>query len=153
MTGIHLEVTTHSEFADPAAVIAPAAGAPKWLVALEEAVGTAIEVVAALLVVAEVVILLAGVISRYVFHQPLLWTDELASILFLWLAMLGAVVALRRGEHMRMIAVVGMVSPPMRAFLDVLSIAAATCPTCGARAARRSCAACSSRCPRWLSRF
>ncbi len=29
------------------------------------------------------------------------WSDELASILFLWLSMLGAVIALRRGEHMR----------------------------------------------------
>ena len=48
----------------------------------------------------------AGVVARYVFHSPLVWSDELASILFLWLAMLGAVVALRRGEHMRMTALV-----------------------------------------------
>ena len=46
--------------------------------------------------------------GRYVFHQPIIWSDELASILFLWLAMLGSVVALRRGEHMRMTAFVGM---------------------------------------------
>jgi tripartite ATP-independent transporter DctM subunit len=118
-------MTTHSEFSDPAASAAPPAGAPKWLVALETAAGSAIEVAAALLVVAEVAILFAGVVSRYVFHQPILWTDELASILFLWLAMLGAVVALRRGEHMRMTAVVGMVSPRTRAFLEVLAIAAA----------------------------
>ena len=58
----------------------------------------------------EIVVLLAGVISRYVFHQPLVWSDELASILFLWLSMLGSVVAFRRGEHMRMTAFVGMAS-------------------------------------------
>ena len=115
----------HSEFADPQLALTPQAGAPKWLVTLEAAVGSTVEVVAALLVVAEIAILFAGVMSRYVFHQPLLWSDELASILFLWLAMLGAVVALRRGEHMRMTAIVGMVSPPVRAFLDVLAIAAA----------------------------
>jgi len=115
-----------SEFADPTAVPPPVAvGAPKWLVSLEAAAGSAIEAIAALLVVVEVAILLAGVVSRYVFHRPLLWSDELASILFLWLAMLGAVVALRRGEHMRMTAVVGKVSPPARAFLEVLAIAAA----------------------------
>jgi tripartite ATP-independent transporter DctM subunit len=118
-------MSMHSEFADPAATTAPPAGAPQWLVALEKAAGSAIEVIAALLVVADVVILFAGVVSRYVFHRPILWTDELASILFLWMAMLGAVVALRRGEHMRMTAVVGMVSPRMRAFLDVVAIAAA----------------------------
>ena len=115
----------HSEFADPAGAPPPAVGAPKWLVALEAAAGKTIEAAAALLVVAEVVILFAGVVSRYVFHQPILWSDELASILFIWLAMLGAVVALRRGEHMRMTAIVGRVSPPVRAFLDVLAIAAA----------------------------
>ena len=114
-----------SEFTDPQAILTPRARAPKWLVALEAAAGKTIEAAAALLVVAEVVILFAGVVSRYVFHQPILWSDELASILFIWLAMLGAVVALRRGEHMRMTAIVGRVSPPVRAFLDVLAIAAA----------------------------
>jgi tripartite ATP-independent transporter DctM subunit len=118
-------MTPHSEYADPLLASGPPAGAPKSLVALESAVGSAIEVIAALLVVADIVILLAGVISRYVFHRPILWSDELASIVFLWLAMLGAVVALRRGEHMRMTAVVNKVSPPVRAFLETLAIAAA----------------------------
>jgi TRAP-type C4-dicarboxylate transport system permease large subunit len=34
-----------------------------------------------------------------VLNHPLVWSDELASALFLWLAMLGAVVALGRGER------------------------------------------------------
>jgi TRAP-type C4-dicarboxylate transport system permease small subunit len=59
-----------------------------------------------LLVVVEVFVLSLGVLSRYVFHSPLVWTDELASLLFLWLAMLGAVVAYWRLEHMRMGALV-----------------------------------------------
>ena len=48
------------------------------------------EVPAAALVIAEIVILGGGAVARYAFHAPLTWTDELASILFLWLAMLGA---------------------------------------------------------------
>jgi tripartite ATP-independent transporter DctM subunit len=86
--------------------------------------GHCVEIPAALLVVAEVGVLLSGVISRYVFHKPLVWSDELASILFLWLSMLGAVVALRRGEHMRMTALVARAGPQLRAFLDVLAISA-----------------------------
>src|SRR5580693_5088014 len=78
-----------------------------------------------MLVVAEIVILFAGVVSRYVLHSPLIWSDELASILFLWLAMLGAVVAFRRAEHMRMTAVVASASPRMRAYLDVVATCAA----------------------------
>ena len=79
-----------------------------WPDRLNSIVGMLAEVPAAILVVAEVVVLLMGVIWRYVLHHPLVWSDELASILFLWLAMLGSVVALRRGEHMRMTAIVGM---------------------------------------------
>ena len=90
---------------------------------LEETLGILVEIPTALLVVAEICVLLAGVISRYVLHEPLIWSDELASILFLWLAMLGSVIAFQRGEHMRMTALIGMVSPKMRAFLEVVAIA------------------------------
>ncbi|HSC62703.1 MAG TPA: TRAP transporter small permease subunit, partial [Caldimonas sp.] len=48
--------------------------------------GHAIEAPAAALVVGEVLVLLAGVIMRFVFNSPIPWADELASILFLWLA-------------------------------------------------------------------
>ncbi|WP_322024879.1 TRAP transporter large permease subunit [Burkholderia sp. BCC1977] len=92
--------------------------------AIDAVLGHLVEIPAALLVVAEICVLLAGVTSRYLLHTPLVWSDELASMLFLWLAMLGAVVALRRGEHMRMTALVGKASPAVRAFLDVVAIAA-----------------------------
>jgi tripartite ATP-independent transporter DctM subunit len=78
-----------------------------------------------MLVVAEIVTLFAGVVSRYVLQRPLIWSDELASILFLWLAMLGAVVAFRRSEHMRMTAVVASARPAVRAWLDVVATCAA----------------------------
>ena len=82
---------------------------------------SAVETATAGLVLLEIVILLAGVISRYVFHSPLVWSDELASILFLWLSMLGAVIALHRGEHMRMTGLLGYVGPGTRAFLEVMA--------------------------------
>jgi tripartite ATP-independent transporter DctM subunit len=96
----------------------------RWLENLNKAIGTLIEVPAALLVLAEVIVLLMGVTSRYVLHQPLVWSDELASILFLWLAMLGSIIAFQRGEHMRMTAIVGKLQPRGRAFLDLVAIAA-----------------------------
>ena len=49
---------------------------------------------------------------------------RLASILFLWLAMLGSVIALQRGEHMRLTAIVAPFSPPARALTEGLAIAA-----------------------------
>ena len=92
---------------------------------LEASLAMLVEIPAALLVVAEIVILFAGVVARYGLHRPLIWSDELASILFLWLAMLGAAVAFRRSEHMRMTAVVASAKPAMRAYLDVVATCAA----------------------------
>src|SRR3954465_170298 len=92
---------------------------------LEGWLGLLVEIPAALLVVAEIVILFAGVVARYGLHRPLIWSDELASILFLWLAMLGAAVAFRRAEHMRMTAVVASARPAMRAYLDLVATSAA----------------------------
>jgi len=86
--------------------------------------GRVVEVVVALLVVAETVILFSGVAARYVFHVPLVWSDELASILFIWLAMFGAAVAFRSDGHMRMTALVTSVAPARRAFLDALAVVA-----------------------------
>ena len=92
---------------------------------LESFLGMLVEIPAAILVVAEIVILFAGVVARYGLHRPLIWSDELASILFLWLAMLGAAVAFRRSEHMRMTAIVASSKPAMRAYLDVVATCAA----------------------------
>lgn len=81
----------------------------------------AVEAAAALLVLAEVVVLFGGVVSRYVFNSPFTWTEELASSLFLWLAMLGAVIALDRGEHMRLTALVAKLPQRWQSWVATLA--------------------------------
>jgi tripartite ATP-independent transporter DctM subunit len=107
-----------------AAVIDEAHTEPgKGLLARAEAgLGHIIEAPAALLVVGEVAVLLAGVVMRFVFNHPIPWADELASILFLWLANLGAAVALRRGTHMRTTALVSRWSPRAQAIAETLAV-------------------------------
>ncbi|MBO0709909.1 MAG: TRAP transporter large permease subunit [Acetobacteraceae bacterium] len=83
-----------------------------------------LEASAALLVVAEIVILFVGIIARYAFDNPLIWTDDTASLLFLWLSMVGSVLALLRGEHMRMTALVSRTSPRTRQGLELFSLSA-----------------------------
>jgi tripartite ATP-independent transporter DctM subunit len=102
----------------------PASGWRKVVVSLNQALKPVVAIPAALLVVAEVIVLFVGIISRYVLHAPIVWSDELAGILFLWLAMLGSVVAFQRAEHMRMTAIIGMIRPEARLFLDVFATAA-----------------------------
>ena len=99
------------------------AGASRWSAGarLDFLLTRLTESLAALLVALEVVILFAGVVSRYVFHNPLTWSDELASILFLWLAMLGAVIALHKSEHMRLTAVVSRVPASWRRTLETVA--------------------------------
>ena len=83
---------------------------------------TAVELPTALLVLIEIAVLFAGVVSRFVFHHPFVWSDELASILFLWLAMLGATVALLRGQHMRLTAIVARLRPNWQTRADALAV-------------------------------
>ncbi len=91
---------------------------------IETILRRAVELPTALLVLVEIFVLLAGVVSRFVFHHPFVWSDELASILFLWLAMLGSVVALQRMQHMRLTAVVSRLRPTLQPYAEVLSVAA-----------------------------
>src|SRR5476649_1008183 len=90
---------------------------------IENGLRTAVELPTAALVLVEIFVLLAGVISRFVFHDPVVWSEELASILFLWLAMLGAVVALQRMQHMRLTALVSHLTPAKREYAEVLAVA------------------------------
>src|SRR3982751_795963 len=113
------------ELAQKEEVAAPASSLGLAAARLEGWLGRMVEVPVALLTALEVLILLAGVISRYIFHRPFTWSDELASILFLWLAMLGAVVAFRRGEHMRMSTLVARASPRWRTFFEAFAVAVA----------------------------
>jgi tripartite ATP-independent transporter DctM subunit len=81
------------------------------LVAVENVLGSVALYVASVLVVLETAILGAGVFWRYALHAPIVWSDELALILFAWLGMMGAVVALRSRSHMRLTFLVNRASP------------------------------------------
>jgi TRAP-type C4-dicarboxylate transport system permease small subunit len=65
-----------------------------------------LEALSALLLIVIVVLLLGGVVARYVFALPVVWIDEIVSLSFLWLAMLGSVIAMHRNEHLRLTLVV-----------------------------------------------
>lgn len=102
--------------------------AARWplLRTLEQGLLRAVEPVAAALVVAEVAVLSSGVFARYVLNRPLIWSDELASALFLWLAMLGSVVALGRGEHIRLTVVVSILPARLGPWLEAFGLAVST---------------------------
>ena len=102
--------------------LAPRNAVARVAATIERALAVAVEIPAAVLVAVEMVVLFAGVVSRYVFHRPLVWSDELASILFMWLAMLGAVVAFEKSAHMRMTALVSRAGPERRRWAETAAL-------------------------------
>ena len=54
---------------------------PARFARLDSALAWITEVPAAALVVVEIAVLFSGVVARYVFNRPLVWSDELASVL------------------------------------------------------------------------
>jgi tripartite ATP-independent transporter DctM subunit len=100
---------------------APASTFQRACASLDRWLGLVTEVPAAALVVAEVAVLFTGVVFRYGINRPLVWTDELASLLFLWLCMLGAVIAQRRGAHMRLTTIAMRLPPAWRNRLEALA--------------------------------
>jgi len=91
---------------------------------LEMKLGSCIQWAASALILAEIALLLSAVVARYFFQSPLVWSDEVGSLLFLWLAVLGSVIAFYRGEHMRMTALVNKLSKTHRAYFESLAMAA-----------------------------
>ncbi|MBX6965378.1 TRAP transporter large permease subunit [Alcaligenes faecalis] len=82
--------------------------------------------ISAILLALVIVLLLSGVVSRYVLHAPLTWSDELGGILFLWLTTFGAALATYRFSHMRMTAVVSRLGSEWEPFFTAFAITATT---------------------------
>jgi tripartite ATP-independent transporter DctM subunit len=77
-----------------------------------------VEFISAVLLIAIIGMLLAGVISRYVFSMPIVWIDEASSIAFLWLAMLGTAIAIDRNEHLRLTLFLALLGDRKREFAE-----------------------------------
>nr|WP_244654557.1 TRAP transporter large permease subunit [Rhizobium wenxiniae] len=81
-----------------------------------------VEIVSAGLLILIVGLLLGGVFSRYVLSTPIFWIDEVVSIAFLWLAMLGSSIAIDRNEHLRLTVVLLALPPRARSFVETLAL-------------------------------
>lgn len=91
---------------------------------MRRVIGKAVEYACAIVLAVEICVVLAGLTARYVFNNPLLWGDEIASGLFLWLTMLGAAVALDRGEHLGLTVAVKRAPLRLRILLSTAALVA-----------------------------
>lgn len=95
-----------------------------WFNATRSGGIVSLEAVCAFLMLAIILLLLGGVLSRYVFEIPLIWVDDMVSIAFLWVSMIGAAVAMHRNEHLRLTAVLERVPERWRNYLTAFAIVA-----------------------------
>jgi tripartite ATP-independent transporter DctM subunit len=102
----------------------PLATLPRPFDALGRGLLIALEWVAGALMVAITLMLLAGVFSRYVLSVPLIWVDDLVSLAFLWMAMIGATLAMQRNEHLRLTAVLERLPESARGYVNAFAIVA-----------------------------
>jgi tripartite ATP-independent transporter DctM subunit len=83
-----------------------------------------LEAVSALLMVAIIGLLLTTVVTRYVIGKPIVWVDEVVSMSFIWVTMIGAALAMHRNEHLRLTLVVDRLSDRTRPYVQGFALAA-----------------------------
>jgi tripartite ATP-independent transporter DctM subunit len=92
-----------------------------------------VEILAATLLVADLVVVIGSVLARFLFGAPMVWSDDLARSLLLAVSFLGAAAALARGENAGVTFFVDRLAPRARARVDavvgltVVLVAAALC--------------------------
>lgn len=83
------------------------------------------EVLGAFLLSAMACLAFANVVTRYLFHFPLAFTEEIEVNSLVWLTMLGTSAAFRKGAHLRMLFFYEKFPPLLQKILDqIISILA-----------------------------
>ncbi len=67
-----------------------------------------------------VVTITLQVVTRYVFGQPLVWVEELATYSFIWSVFLGAALGLKELRHIRIETFVARIEPRRRALVNAV---------------------------------
>jgi TRAP-type C4-dicarboxylate transport system permease small subunit len=84
-------------------------------------VGAQIQVTLGAFCLALVIITITtGIISRYVFNSPFAWTEELGVFLFVWIAFLGAAVAVAKNKHVAIDLLPQKLSPKTAVVLEFI---------------------------------
>ena len=96
-------------------------GASAFVDGVERWLGAAVDAVAAILLLIDIVLLGWAVTGRYVFRAPVTAVEELATLIFLWFGMLGVASALRRGIHMRLSFILAKLSERVRSRVETVS--------------------------------
>ena len=61
----------------------------------------ALDILIGVLMIVLVVVVTAQIVSRFIFNKPLIWTEEVARWMMMWMAFLAIPVCVRKGLHLK----------------------------------------------------
>ncbi len=65
-------------------------------------------------------VVLAQIYYRYILGSPLVWSEELSRYVFIWVSLIGWVLAARSNTHIRITFIEERLPAPIRKFLSIL---------------------------------
>ena len=89
---------------------------------MKNILGKGVERVCMILVVALAIIVFLQVFNRFILKAPLAWSEDLAMLLFQWVAFLGAAVGVKRTRHFGIELVVKRMSAGTRHWIEIAVI-------------------------------
>ena len=118
---------------EPTLSAAPAIGpapVPVWLARLlrvQGGIGTLEEWTGIALVCAMAAVVNLQIVARYVFDKPFIWPEEVARLILVWIAFVGAAALIRRGGDIAVETFIDMLAPARRRVMllirDLLMVA------------------------------
>ncbi len=101
------------------------ASVPGWISGLGRLVAGLLglaQAASALAVLLAMLVIVYGVLMRYLAGQPILWADSVVSYLLVLIVMLGAASALRAGQHVAVDVLVERLGPSARRMMHALAM-------------------------------
>jgi len=86
-----------------------------------KAINTALDYSSILFFIFLFVFVTLQVILRYVFSNPLSWTEELSRFSMVWLTYIGAIIAMRENKHITIYVLDKILSDKLRKGINILS--------------------------------
>ena len=80
------------------------------------------EITLALVFAVIIIVVTAQVVWRYLFNNPLIWTEEASRFLFVWLTFLGAAVTLGQRMHVRVTVFIDALPQKLIHALSILAL-------------------------------
>jgi TRAP-type C4-dicarboxylate transport system permease small subunit len=97
----------------------------RYILGLDRLIGRLEAALLAAMVAAITAVTFAQVFTRYVIGDPLIWTEEVARYLFVWITLIGAAAAVRSHGHYGL-DMLRHYAPPLRAALGLLTMLVVT---------------------------